>query len=182
MPYCPNCRTEYTSGAAICADCGAALIETPPEGWRRAQRPEGMRPVEVAEAENLVELDLMEAQLRAAGIPTARRPRRVALFVVEANREAAQRVLSGKSPQALPETFGLSELHRIRLVCEECEQAMTVDLLTERVPEQCQCGRYFDLSAARPILDRYADLMRVMADAEFEIEIVVPEAQQEDES
>ncbi len=180
MPYCPNCSTEYTTATPMCTDCGAALVDTPPAGWRRTQQPEGMRPVEVAQAENLVELDLMEAQLRAAGIPTARRPRRVALFVAEANAAAAERVLKGKAQQGLPETFGLSELHQIRLVCEECEQPIIVDLLAERTPEQCQCGRYFDLSAARPVLDRYADLMRVMANADFEIEIVIPEAQPEE--
>jgi hypothetical protein len=122
-------------------------------------------------------LDLMEAQLRAAGIPTARRPRRVALFVAEANREVARSVLAGKGVGALPETFGLSELHRIRLVCEQCERAVTVDLLRERVPATCACGRQFDLSAARLVLDRYTEVMRAMAEADFEIEVVVPEVE-----
>jgi len=174
MPFCPNCRTEYSSGET-CADCGARLATTPPEGWSAGQRPEQMRPAEVAQTESMIELDLMESQLRAAGIPTARRPRRAALFVAEANLEAARRVLEGRAGMtALPETLGLSELHRIRLVCAECEQATSVDLLAERLPEQCRCGRYFDLSEARGVLDRYTEIMRTMAEADFEVEVEVP--------
>ncbi len=177
MPFCPNCRSEYAPGVTACADCGARLIDTPPEGWSATPRtPEDMRPAEVVEAENMVEIDLIESQLRAAGIPSARRPRRVALFVAQANLDAARRVLQGKLTSALPETFGLSELHRIRLVCAECEKPTSVDLLVDRLPERCgQCSRYFDLSEARAVLDRYTDLMRTMADADYDIEIEVPE-------
>ncbi len=176
MLFCPSCKTEYMSGT-VCADCGAKLVDARPEGWRANPNAEQMRPAQVAEAENTIELDLMEAQLRAAGIPTARRPRSVALFVAEANAEAAKRVLEGKAPPGRSETLGLSELHRIRLVCAECDRAISVDLLTEGLPERCECGRYFDLSEARPVLDRYADLMRTMADADFDIEIEAPPAE-----
>lgn len=31
MPFCPNCRDEYDEGYAVCADCGASLVETLPE-------------------------------------------------------------------------------------------------------------------------------------------------------
>lgn len=174
MPFCPNCRTEYSTGET-CADCGARLVASLPEGWSAGQRPDQMRPVEVAQADSMIELDLMESQLRAAGIPTARRPRRAALFVAEANLEAARRVLDGKAGiAALPETFGLSELHRIRLVCAECEQATTVDLLADRLPDRCRCGRYFDLGEARPVIERYAEIMRAMDEADFEIEVEAP--------
>ncbi len=27
MPYCPNCRIEYVSGADVCAECGQDLVE-----------------------------------------------------------------------------------------------------------------------------------------------------------
>jgi hypothetical protein len=142
-----------------------------------------MRPAQVAQSENLVELDLMEAQLRAAGIPTARRPRSVALFVAEVNLDAAQRALQGRPITALPETFGLSELHRIRLVCADCEKGTSVDLLTDPLPHRCgKCGRYFDLSEARTALDGYAEMMRTMADAEFDIEIEVPQAEDNGEA
>jgi hypothetical protein len=137
-----------------------------------------MRPVEVYAADSALEADLAEAQLRAAGIPTARRPRRLALFVPASHQPSAQRVLQGKPPMAVPETLGLSELHVIRLVCAECEEATSVDVLTERFPEQCRCGRYFGLTEARPALDRYTELMRLMADADFEIEVEVPTAEE----
>jgi len=179
MPFCPNCRTEYMAGASTCADCGAALTESPPAGWSSQRNTEGMRPVEVYAADSAVEVDLVEAQLRAAGIPTARRPRRLTLFVPASHQASAQRVLEGKPPMALPETLGLSELHVIHLVCAECEEATSVDLLAERLPEQCRCGRYFDLGQARPVVDRYTDIMQTMADADFEIEVEVPAAEEE---
>jgi hypothetical protein len=30
MPYCPNCRTEYIKGIAVCSDCGAVLADRLP--------------------------------------------------------------------------------------------------------------------------------------------------------
>ena len=177
MPFCPNCRTEYMAGASACADCSAALVEALPQGWRPRPEAEAMRPVEVYAAESTIEIDLVEAQLRAAGIPTARRPQRLAVFVPGSHQESARQVLQGKPATAMPETLGLSELHVIRLVCAECERATSVDLLAERLPERCECGRYFDLAAARPALERYGELMRLMADADFEIEVQVPEAE-----
>jgi uncharacterized Zn finger protein len=83
--------------------------------------------------------------------------------------------MAGKPAMAPPETLGLSELHRVRFVCEECSEGTSVDLLQERPPEKCpSCGHLFDLTAARPVLDRYTDLMRTLADADFEIELEVP--------
>jgi hypothetical protein len=175
MPFCPNCTTEYAAGIQQCVDCGAALIASPPEGWQATGSPEAMRPVELLAADNIVELDLVEAQLRAAGIPTARRPRRVALFVSTANYETAKNIMHGRALGARPETLGLSELHRIRLVCESCEQATDIDLLTEHIPDRCECGRYFDLSDAREVLSRYTEVMQMMDEADFEIELVVPD-------
>lgn len=32
MPWCPNCKNEYKEGFTVCADCGAALVETLEEG------------------------------------------------------------------------------------------------------------------------------------------------------
>ena len=32
MPWCPNCKNEYKAGYTVCADCGAALVESLEEG------------------------------------------------------------------------------------------------------------------------------------------------------
>jgi hypothetical protein len=182
MPFCPNCRTEYTSSASNCADCGATLVASLPQerGWSPTGDSDGTRPVELCEIGDLVRLDMVEAQLRAAEIPTVRRPRTVALFVPASHAKSAQRVLEGKSAMAIPDSTGLSGLHRVWISCEECDAGVLIDLLTEKVPEQCaECGRYYDLTAVRPVLDRYADVMRTMADADFEIYVELPEAEEE---
>ena len=176
MSFCPNCRTEYTGAATKCTDCGADLVSSLPQGWSIARDPENLKPTELLEASDQVQLDLIEAQLRAAGIPSVRRPRSIALFVPAAHLRSAERVLQGKGPLALPETLGLSQLHRIVLACSECDAGATVDVLAEKLPEKCSaCGHVFDLTAARPILDRYADIMKTMAEADFEIEVEMPE-------
>ena len=176
MSFCPNCRTEYTGAATKCTDCGADLVSSLPQGWSIARDPENLKPTELIEASDQVQLDLIEAQLRAAGIPSVRRPRSIALFVPASHLHSAQRVLQGKGPLALPETIGLSQLHRVVIACSECDAGDVVDLLTDKLPETCPgCGRLLDLTAARPIIDRYADIMRAMAEADFEIELEVPE-------
>jgi hypothetical protein len=105
-----------------------------------------------------------------------RRPRTVALYVPAAYLDHARQVLEGGAgPAGAGGTLSLSELHRVRLVCSDCEHELTVDLLNERVPAACpSCGHLFDISAALPVLDRYADVMRMMANAEFEIELERP--------
>jgi len=179
MSFCPNCRTEYTGAATKCNDCGADLVESLPQGWSIARDPENLKPTELLEASDQVQLDLIEAQLRAAGIPSVRRPRLIALFVPAAHLRSAQRVLEGKPAMAAPESLGLSQLHRIVLPCNECDADVTVDLLADRLPEKCpECAHVFDLTAARIILDRYADIMRTMAEADFEIELEVPEEEE----
>jgi len=174
MPYCPNCGTEYVSAASRCGDCGAALVDRPPASGFQVERPES-RPTLLCEITDMVQLDLLEAQLRAAGIPTARRPRSVAVFVPAGRAEEARRLLAGEAAGGRPETLGLSELHRVRLVCAACEKATTIDLLAEPLPSTCSCGHYFDLAAVRPVLERYADVMRALVDVDFEIELEQPE-------
>jgi hypothetical protein len=183
MPYCTNCRTEYVAGTARCMDCGAMLVESPPPPWPRAGAPEEIKPAELCEVDSQVQADLIEAQLRAAAIPFVRRPRGLAVFVPGSHLAAARRAMEGKPAMAPPETLGLSELHRIVLVCEECDNEFSIDLLEEKPPEKCpSCGHQFDLTAARPVLDRYADLMRTMAEADFEIEVEVPAPEGEERS
>ncbi len=179
MPFCPNCRTEFADGVAECTDCGSELVAALPNGWNVARDPNAMRPAVLCELSDQVELGLVEAQLRAVGIPFVRRPRSVALYVPSAFLPRAQQVLEGEaeavSPLATEDTLCLSELHRIRLMCSECEHETTVDLLAEKVPNTCpQCGHFFDLTAARAVLDRYTDLMRMMSDVDFEIELERP--------
>ncbi len=178
MPYCPNCRTEF-AGGANCTDCGAALVTALPSGWRAGRDVSAARPAELAEFDDMVQLELIESQLRAAGIPAVRRPRAVALLVPEALLDRARQVMAGEemeAPAAESDTLSLSELHRIRLVCSECDQELTVDLLRERLPTSCpQCGHLFDLGPAIAVLDRYGDVMRMMANADFEIELEPPQ-------
>jgi hypothetical protein len=181
MPFCPNCHIEYVGGATRCADCGAELTATRPQGWRATADAEAMWPAQLCELSDQVQLDLLEAQLRAAGIPTARRPRSVALFVPSSQLERAKQVMAGASQgAAAPEgAVGLSELHRIRLVCEECEQETVVDLLSESLPETCACGHRFDLGEAYIALERYAEVMRLLAKADFEIDVELPKGEGE---
>lgn len=176
MPFCPNCRTEYVGDATRCADCGAELVGWLQQGARFD--PSALRPEALCEVEDAVQADLIEAQLRVAGIPAVRRPRRLALFVPTSRLADAKRVLAGQPAAQAVETLALSELHRIRLVCEACEKVTRVDLLTEPVPTACSCGHHFDLGEARSVLDRYQEIARALADADYEIELEQPEPEE----
>ena len=182
MSFCPNCRTEYTGAMTKCADCAADLVSSLPQAWSIARDPQNLKPTELIEGSDQVQLDLIEAQLRAAGIPSVRRPRHIALYVAASHLRSAQRVLEGKAPMGAPESLGLSQLHRIVLACSECDADEVVDLLTDKLPEKCPgCGRVLDLAAARPILDRYTDIMKAMAEADFEIDIEMPEETEDED-
>jgi len=174
MPFCPNCRTEYVGDATRCADCGTDLAASLPEGAAAAVGLERMQPAELCQVDNQVQLDLIETQLRAAGIPTVRRPRAAALFVPASRLDEAQRVLSGEAPGPPADTVGLSELHRVRVVCAQCNKVISVDLLEGRLPVSCSCGHFFDFGEVGRIVDRLADIVREMADADFEVELELP--------
>jgi hypothetical protein len=176
MPYCPYCNAEYEANVEECPTCGAELLAERPGNWFPGNNP-GLRPVELCVLHDMAQADLFEAQLRAAGIVSIRRPRTVALYVPAAYLEHARQALEGEAagPAGTTGTLSLSELHRIRLVCSECEHELSVDVLHERVPSSCpSCGHLFDIGAALPVLDRYADVMRMMANADFEIEVEPP--------
>ena len=178
MPFCPNCRIEYIGSATRCVDCGAELTASLPQGVAAGVDPEAVQPAELCQAANQVQLDLIEAQLRAAGIPSVRRARAVALFVPASRLDEAQRVMAGEPAGAPADTVGLSDLHRIRLRCAQCDKVISVDLLEQRPPATCSCGHFFDLGPAGPLLDRYADIVRAMADADFEIELELPKGEE----
>src|SRR5580765_4209860 len=79
--WCPEGHGEYREGFAVCAECGAALVDTPPANAdpeapnREAAHHEIVGPflpdddlVEVATT-NAVDAELIAAQLRGSGIP-----------------------------------------------------------------------------------------------------------------
>ncbi len=174
MPFCPNCRIEYVGGATKCADCGAELAGELPAGVAAAVDLGAMQPAELCPVDNQLQLALIETQLRAAGIPTVRRSRSAAVFVPASRLDEAQRILAGQAPGPPADTVGLSELHRMRLQCAQCDRIISVDLLAERPPATCSCGHFFDLGRVGPLLDRYADIVRAMGDADFEIVLELP--------
>ncbi len=174
MPFCPNCRTEYVGDATRCADCDAELVSWLPQG-QVAFDPAASKPAELCQVADPVQADLIEAQLRVVGIPVVRRPRGLSLFVPTSKLGDAQRMLAGQPAVQRSEAVGLSELHRVRLVCDACEKVTTVNLLTNEIPEACSCGHYFDLASVKPVLYQYREIMRTMAAADFDVEIEQPE-------
>jgi hypothetical protein len=63
MSYCPHCRYEYQEGTTACADCGAALVTSLPETWRRVEL------VELYTGRSL-ETRMLQETLRQHGIPS----------------------------------------------------------------------------------------------------------------
>ena len=182
MPFCPNCKAEYLPDKKWCADCKVQLVDDLSQVPPQTANEEQVRAAEICQVDDTAALELIESQLHAAGIPTARQPRNVIIYVPEDRLDQARQVLAGEGPAPrLFDTVGLSEMHRIRLLCSVCEKALSIDLLTEAAPSQCACGHYFELSEARPILDKYAEVVRLMADKDFDIELELPKEEPEEE-
>lgn len=72
MPWCPDCKTEYDPGIAVCADCGADLVDELP------QIRIGPPPEVAYVANTAAEAQIVEATLQAAGIPAFVQPTSVA--------------------------------------------------------------------------------------------------------
>jgi hypothetical protein len=177
MPFCPQCKAEYTAGKKWCTDCAVALVDNLSDATDEQMTPgEQVRAAQVCEVNDSTTLEMIENQLHTAGIPTARQPKNIVIYVPEDKLDQARHVLSGEGGGArIFDTVGLSELNRIRLICSTCDQPTSVDLLTERVPAMCSCGHRFDLNEALPIIDRFAEVVRSMADKDFDIEVELPE-------
>jgi hypothetical protein len=69
--YCPRCGAEYRTGFMVCADCGVALVETPPIRPSGDDAEEDARHgpiVELTRFSSRFEADVVIAKLRSAGI------------------------------------------------------------------------------------------------------------------
>jgi hypothetical protein len=64
--FCPNCRTEYRDGFAVCADCGAALVaKLPPDENEQSEL------VAIYQTHDLSEAVIAKSILDEAGVPYA---------------------------------------------------------------------------------------------------------------
>jgi hypothetical protein len=115
MPFCPQCRFEYTAGVSRCPDCGSELVDSLPAEEPAAQS--DFAEVELCVVADELQATLLQNALAGQGIPSR---------------------LRGASPHpafdvpGLRPTFGLeastailvrrSDLARARVVYEDLER------------------------------------------------------------
>lgn len=77
MPWCPVCKEEFRDGFTKCSECGAALVDNPPQEIEEQQKP--VTDVQIQE-KLLISTDSMQSQmiialLKEANIPYVVRDR-----------------------------------------------------------------------------------------------------------
>jgi hypothetical protein len=112
MPYCTRCEVEYLEGFTACADCGAPLADSLPDGDDEA--PEWTLLTEVARD---TEARLVQGRLQAEGIPCA----------LESRTFTAEPLPSVRSFMRVGLHVPARELERARAVLAECEAAAAGD-------------------------------------------------------
>lgn len=116
MPFCPQCRFEYTAGVSRCPDCGAELVDSLPAEEPAAQS--DFAEVELCVVPDELHATLLQNTLAGQGIPCRLR---------SASPFARPFDVPGLRP-----TFGLeastailvkrSDLERARVVYEDFER------------------------------------------------------------
>jgi len=108
MPYCTRCEVEYQEGFTACADCGALLVDAPPEAEDEA--PEWSLLTEVARD---TEARLLQGRLEAEGIPCT----------LESRTFTAEPLPSVRTFMRVGLHVPAQQLARARAVLAECEAA-----------------------------------------------------------
>ncbi len=110
MPWCPKCGTEHREGFSHCADCQAALVDTPPKAKDQDLQYARIEEVLLTVAADEMEFTRIESLMAEAGIPVLKKhrgsgeylelymgqsPYGIEVYVPSDAHERAQALLSG---------------------------------------------------------------------------------------